>query len=367
MENNNKEETIQGITERTAKASSDYEITNTELKRKYLIWNIEAFNLVAKRVSTYRGTFGTGYPFYALNSKLEGELPVISEQIRYNRELVKDGRQFQKSIWECKSCLQRNYKIMPDLKTVCKPCPNMFDNFKPRKIINRLPDIDMWIVCEDGNENVSRTEKELEELLGNIGMRTSDVAPLRTLDDVVEIAEDLKKGHNPKKYLPIDAHIIEYSKIKELIEQIPDELNCAEQKGKTAYLPIRPKSLRKHWQYDDAAYNFVYDYLSAFTPFNFPKELQDSLDIGRAKVAREHSVDELLEILTDSATPANSRRFDSPDLIRYFKMRVTEWQNLQDKKIEVKGKENEPEIQKSKEEAKLHSGVSYEDNNLEER
>ncbi len=367
MENNNKEETIQGITERTAKASSDYERTNTELKRKYLIWNIEAFNLVAKRVSTYRGTFGTGYPFYALNSKLEGELPIISEQIRYNRELVKDGRKFQKSIWECKSCLKRNYNIMPDLKTICKPCPNMMENFKPRKIMNRLPDIDMWIVCEDGDENIKKTEKELEELLGEIGMRTSDVEPLRTLDDVGEIAEDLKNGNNPKRFLPIDAHIIEYSKIKELIEQVPDELNFAEQEGKTAYLPIRPKSLRKHWQYDDAAYNFVYDYLSAFTPFDFPKELQDSLDISRAKVAREHSADELLGTLKDSATPANLRRFNSPDLIRYFKMRVTEWQNIQTINKESKSTENDEKIQNPKEEAKSQGGESYEDNNLEER
>ena len=352
MENENGEETIQVITEKAAKASSDYERTNTDLKRRFLIWNIEAFNIVAQRVSTYRGTFGTGYPFYALDSKLEGELPVISEQIRYNRELVKDGRQVQKSIWECKSCLQRNYHIMPDLKTVCKPCPNMFDKFKPRKIINRLPDIDMWIVCKDGDENVKKTEKELEELLGKIGMRTSDVEPLRTLDEAVEIAEDLKKGHKPNKFLPIDAHIIEYSKIKELVEQVPEELNFAKRGNKTAYLPIRPKSLRKHWQYDDEAYNFIYDYLSAFTPFDFPKELQDSVDISRARVAKEHSADELFETLTDAATPANSRRFDSPDLINYFQMRIAEWQKLQNV---------------SKEEANPQVGESHEDNDFEER
>lgn len=26
----------------------------------------------------------------------------------------------------------------------------MNDKLKPRKIINRLPDLDMWLVCEDG-------------------------------------------------------------------------------------------------------------------------------------------------------------------------------------------------------------------------
>ncbi len=44
---------------------------------------------------------------------MEGELPMISEQIRYNRQLVKDGESIQKSIWECQSCLKNNYSNMP--------------------------------------------------------------------------------------------------------------------------------------------------------------------------------------------------------------------------------------------------------------
>ncbi len=54
-----------------------------------------------------------------------------------------------------------------------------------------------------------------------------------------------------------------------LIEDVPKELHEAKIEDRIPYLPIMPKSLRKHWQYDDEAYNFIYDYLSAFTPFNF--------------------------------------------------------------------------------------------------
>ena len=155
--------TIKEITEKTEKASTDFEKVNSELKRKYLIWNIESFNMVASKVSVNRGTFGTGYPFYALSQDLKGTIPIIQEQIRYNRILVRDGIRIQKSIWKCESCLIRKYSQMPDLKTICKPCPNMIDELKPRKIMNRLPDIDMWIVCEDGG--ISEAEAEMSKLL----------------------------------------------------------------------------------------------------------------------------------------------------------------------------------------------------------
>lgn len=75
---------------------------------------------------------------------------------------------------------------MPDLKTICKPCPNVPDLLKPRKLINRLPDLDMWVVCEDGK--VEETQKELIILLDNYNMRTSDVNPILTIDDISRMA-----------------------------------------------------------------------------------------------------------------------------------------------------------------------------------
>ena len=55
--------TIQEIAERTARSSTDFETTNTDLKRKFLIWNIESFNIIASTISTSKGSFGTGYLF----------------------------------------------------------------------------------------------------------------------------------------------------------------------------------------------------------------------------------------------------------------------------------------------------------------
>lgn len=78
-------ETVKSLTERVEKASTDFEKNNSEIKRKYLIWNIEVFNKIASLVSVGKCSFGTGYPFYALDGNLEGKLPIIEEQIRYNR------------------------------------------------------------------------------------------------------------------------------------------------------------------------------------------------------------------------------------------------------------------------------------------
>lgn len=315
--------TVKEMVNQVEVASTTFEKTNTELKRKFLIWNIEAFNTIASAVSVNRGSFGTGYPFYVLDKDLKGDIPIISEQVRYNRQLVKDGEPVQKSIWECKECLKRNYATMPDLKTVCKPCPNMLDSLKPRKLINRLPDLDMWIVCKDGKVEVA--QEELTKLLEKYNMRTSDVDPLKSLDEVAEIATTLKDGKFPRTFLPIDTHIMEESAMIKLIEQVPKELKEAKKFGRKPYLPIRPKSFRKEWQYDDEAYNFIYDYLSAFTAFNFPQNLEETLKASRSKVIEENTPEELFEFLMQSATPANFRRFQSYELERIFLKRVADW------------------------------------------
>lgn len=316
--------TIGELTNKVEKASTEFEKTNTELKRKYLLWNITAFNSIASAVSVSKGSFGTGYPFYALDKNLQGELPIIQEQIRYNRQLVKDGEHLKDVRWLCENCLKEKYYQMPDLKLICKPCPNMIDKLKPRKIINRLPDIDMWLVCEDGG--IQKAEEELSILLEKNSMITSDVNPLLAIDNVSKISELLKNGIKPKIFLPIDAHIIEYSQLKKLIEQLPKLLEDAKKSQQKPYLPIHPRSYRKQWQYDDEAYNFICDFLAAFTEFNFSKELQESLDRSRLEVATKYTPNELFDFFLQSTTNSTFRRFQSIELEELFLKRVKGWE-----------------------------------------
>lgn len=125
-----------------------------------------------------------------------------------------------------------------------------------------------------------------------------------------------------------------------LIEGVPSELHEAKIENKKPYLPIMPKSLRKHWQYDEA-YNFIYDYLSAFTPFNFSDEMMQKLQKSRARVIRENTSGELFEFLMNSATPANFRRFKEEELEKIFYQRVAGWDSRDQKGKSNKGKGRE--------------------------
>ena len=54
----NESKTIKDVVEEVEKSSTTFEKTNTDLKRKFLKWNIEAFNMIASSVSVNRGSFG---------------------------------------------------------------------------------------------------------------------------------------------------------------------------------------------------------------------------------------------------------------------------------------------------------------------
>ena len=77
-----------GLIEKAVNASNLYENCNTDLKKKYLIKYINLYKEIVSEIPGYKGSFGTGYPFYALGENYEGRLPVIEEQLRYNNELL---------------------------------------------------------------------------------------------------------------------------------------------------------------------------------------------------------------------------------------------------------------------------------------
>lgn len=313
--------------EEVANIADMFERSNTDLKRKYLIHNIETINNIMRSVSGYCGSFGTGYPFYALDPNLEGNLPLISEQIRYDRQLVRTSQKSQYDMWNCGICLQQNSHNMPDLKTICKPCPMIDNDLKPRKVLNRLPDIDMWMVCRD--DCVEEAKDQLVSLFRKKDMYPSDVNPVQTIEEVREIATVLSLGScMPDKMLPLDIHIIEYSKLYKLINEAPYSiLQSVENAGNLPYLPIHPHSLRKRWQYDDTAYNFIFDFLYSFTPFDFEENLQSSLEESRHIIANSFSREQLQVVLSGISSPAVKRRFRTKQLQKCYQERIQSWKN----------------------------------------
>lgn len=308
-----------------ANISTEFELLNTTLKKEYLLKNILKYNSIASQINGNKGTFCTGYPFYVLSPTLEGDLPIINEQLRYNEELIKIATGCKYSKWTCAHCLSTKGSTMPDLKTICKTCPNMDDGLKPRKIINRLPDIDFWLVCED--HRVEEAKLLLESLFKENNMYPSDINPLKTIDELKTITKDLKNDTMPSKYLPLDVHIINYSTFLKLIEKVPEVLINAKNNNKTPYLPIHPFSLRKKWQQDDEPYNFIQDYLLSITDFNFEPTLKNILTITRTIIANTYTIDELYEIMLSSGPESVVRRHQTKELKLRFEERIKSWKN----------------------------------------
>lgn len=311
---------------KAVKASSNIERNNSDLKRIYLIKHIVLFNYISRMINGNFGTFGTGYPFYALKDDLTGKLPVIQEQLRYNDELLLEFSKSNSDCWTCIECLTSNIDNMPDLKKICKPCQKTIETLKPRKVINRLLDIDMWIVCE--KDSIEKAQKDLIQFFSDYNLTSSDINPLQTINSFSKISIDLSEGIMPSDNLPIDAHIIDEEALYTLIEQTPYTIRKALEKYEIPYLPILPLSYRKIWQYDDKPYNFIHDYLSSLTEFNFDKKLKKILDETRSEIINNYSSDELYELLLQTGGETVLKRHRTKELKNRFEERVNKWKNL---------------------------------------
>lgn len=309
------------ICEVAANASTMYEMNNSKLKKDYIFKNIDLINLIMFRTSGFCGSFGTGYPFYALNETISDNLPIIQEQIRYNNELKDNANGLLE--WVCEDCLKSNGANMPDLKQICKPCPEINNSLKPRKVINRLPDIDMWMICED--DKIESAKVELNKKFEDLHLHTSDVDPVLTIYEMKKIAEEISNGIMPCEWLPIDIHIIEYSKFAYLLDNVPLVLLDSFERKKIPYLPIHPISLRKVWQYDDTAYNFVMDYLFSLTPFNFTSKLEAKLMYSRKIISSIFGPDQLMDMLVLTMMDSARRRFETVELKECYKERIKSW------------------------------------------
>ena len=306
---------------KAADASTRFERLNNDLKRRYFIKNMERINTIMENTPGYCGSFGTGYPFYVLDDNLQGQLPIINEQIRYNTELYDAAA--GKEGWACEECLNTRGSRMPDLKRFCKVCPQVDDAIKPRKVLNRLPDVDMWMICQD--DKVEEAKTVMVELFKSYGMHTSDVDPVGTVDEIEEIVTQLEEGRMPSKMLPLDVHIISYSEFASLLDEIPFAICNAMDNNVTPYLPIHPQSLRKTWQYDDTAYNFVLDFLLSMTPFNWEKKLDRKLRLSRMVIGDMFTEEDLKSILEKVAPDSVKRRMETKQLQKRYESRVNSW------------------------------------------
>ena len=311
------------ICSKVAHISTTFEKCNSEIKKDYLVKNITLYNKLISEIEESCGSFGTGYPFYTLTRDFKGNLPVIEEQIRYNNQLIKESITSKSSIWPCYQCLQVNGEIMSNLKNVCKSCRKIESSLKPRKVINRLPDMDLWMICEESD--IPKVIEKLTALFYEYHLYSSDINPIQTLKDLEKIVEKIEQEEIPEKMLPIDAHIIGYSTLLSLVKQVPVILDQSSKGNHTPFLPIHPLSFRKTWQYDDEAYNFIHDFLSSFTEFNLEETLQNTLTSVRSVIANSYTPDELYRYLIETGPKSVKERHKTILLRKRFEERIESW------------------------------------------
>jgi len=285
----------------------------------------KAFVDTAQTISTYRGAFETGYPCYVLGPNFEGNLSIVYEQLRYNEELRKAGENNNEP-WTCPSCCKTNDGYMRDLKNVCYPCSSVDNAVKPRKLMNRLPDMDLWFICENGKLN--ETSSVLSEKLQRINMFPSDIDIKGTIEVIKSINDSLERNETPRCFLPIDAHIIEYDKLLSCIIGVPKNIEDNLRVGKAPYIPIAPLSLRKEWQYDDHAYNFVLDFLFSFSEWELEPEMEKVLKDSRKQITDTFTTEQIQKIIRMVSGEANKRRIDSSQAIREkTAKRINSWRD----------------------------------------
>ena len=170
----------------------------------------------------------------------------------------------------------------------------------------------------------------VEKTIHQAGFRTSDVDPVQTIMDMEEITSQLMDGKMPKKKLPIDTHLIDKVTLYTLICQVPDVLDHCKRHGSVPYLPIHPLSLRKKWQKDDTAYNFIHDYLFSFTPFEIDPQLEKVLNETRKYIAEKYSLDELFQWCIVTGHESVARRAKTQGVKDSINARHTSWR--EDKK-----------------------------------
>lgn len=312
-----------------------------EIKKKYIQANYDLYREVGRASQHAVASFTTGYPGYNLSLK------EIDEQYRYNHELLKQIQALgiASMQWKCGGCLIKNYEKMPNLKQVCYPCTNTPAEVKPRKILNRLPDLDIWYVYDDseafnshpndlGIENRLMLMDELQTELAKRNMHTSDISPITTINEMAEVSKALKNFSMPNIHLPVDVHIVGLEYLKNLIQNVPQYMALKLSNTSSENLKINPDSLRKTWEFDSDGYNFVFDFLLSFSVIplsklnrNYPytqkeKELIELVNMIRSQVVQIFDEEEIMKVLLSVSGAPAQRRLQSQSLLDEFYTKI---------------------------------------------
>lgn len=291
-----------------------FNVDSSGLKREYYFRQFEDFSNIAASTEGYKGSFGTGYPFYAAGD--DTGLAKIAEIDRYIAQQEANARltaQRSIGIWTCSQCQKEN--MLPDLKTYCKPCIDTL--IKPRDVFKALPDLDFWAVVEKVDTQKLLT---LENSLHGSNFFQSDLDIARSVHDTQKAMSTIAHDDIPVERLPLDAHVITPEELREALAGVRHEVESySNVSDRDIFVPISPISLHVAWERIDEPYDFMKDYLFSFTPQNMASDLADDIFTTDEIVRRTLSSSDIYDIISRYAK--EKRQLDSPAVRRILDSR----------------------------------------------
>ena len=283
---------------------------------EYLLKEFYDFADAVSSVPGYLGVFGTGHPFYALQSNNGVTyIPEIGRFIEQTIDRVAEDSWRFAGKWACGSCQVQNN--LPDLKSQCKPCEIV--DIKPRDMFKALPDLDFWVIVDQVD---TATEKTIEQRTSTAGFYQSDKSIYRAVRDTAAVLTSLNAGQQPGARLPIDLHVVTEKEFSACL----DKLNCLDVKSDSYEVPIQPRSLHVAWEQADEAYSFTHDFLFSLTEHGMSPELQERIIETRRILATKFTNGEIFHSIFNNDTKA-ARQLTNSTMMQILAARLNSWRD----------------------------------------
>ncbi len=160
----------------------------------------------------YLGGFGVGYPFYARSGDYFLKVGEINEHLSKIIANIKKESKDLALQWMCPSCQVVN--SLTNLNTKCVTCNLIQEENKPIRILSTLPDIDIFIIVENLNQE---TKDKINQAVKDGHYYNSRISIKDTVKNVEGVLKSVQSGKKTPLKLPIDLNVLEYPKFTDAV------------------------------------------------------------------------------------------------------------------------------------------------------
>jgi len=272
-----------------------------------ILWRVQ--EELRQRVPQVRGGFGVGFPFHSTTSS--GELVANPEFDSYNLgfiDTITKAKQLSRTaLWECSPC-QTEADFTP---TSCSDCT--LTTLKPREVMKAMPDVDMFIVCEDISPATLAT---IQDAAIEGGFTQSDFDATGAIKRIGSILDSFADSAKPADYFPVDIHAVQEKPMIEALQDIA--------KGETDItIPIR--SMYAGWKRNEKI-DFWFDFVfsGTFSPDACSEEVMQAVTQERNGLTEQYS-NEAIESLVRQKSLRADVLLDYSDTRQVFLDKIDSW------------------------------------------